>query len=124
MAKNNANAARKTEAVLEDSNTAGNVATPATSSAPPASTVASTIMLGSKEHKLDGSEAQRIIDHFGGKSNAIRGLHSMGLKTGPIAKAVGVIYQHARNVLKQPLKKQANQTPAPASSSPPSSSAS
>jgi hypothetical protein len=39
------------------------------------------------------------------KSAKIRYLFSLGYKTGDIAKAVGVIYQHARNVINQPLKR-------------------
>jgi len=46
-----------------------------------------------------------LIKHFGNKSNAIRGLAALGLKPGPISKKLGIIYQHARNVLKRPLKR-------------------
>jgi hypothetical protein len=52
--------------------------------------------------KMTGAE---LIKHFGNKSNAIRGLAALGLKPGPISKKLGIIYQHARNVLKRPLKR-------------------
>lgn len=40
------------------------------------------------------------------KSAQIRYLASCGMKTGEIAKTLGIIYQFARNVLKRPLKTQ------------------
>lgn len=52
--------------------------------------------------KMSGAE---LIAAFGNKSNAIRGLDALGMKPGPIAKKLGIIYQHARNVLKRPLKR-------------------
>ena len=51
-------------------------------------------------------EAVQLIAIFGNKSNAIRGLSAMGAKTGEISKKLGIIYQHARNVLKRPLKRE------------------
>ena len=51
--------------------------------------------------------AEELIKHFGSKSAAIRGLNAeLGWKPGPISKALGILYQHARNVLLQPLKRQ------------------
>lgn len=41
------------------------------------------------------------------KSAQIRAMSADGYKTGQIAKALGIRYQHARNVLKTPLKKTA-----------------
>ena len=38
-------------------------------------------------------------------SAKIRYLHKEGMSTADIAAQLGIIYQHARNVLKQPLKK-------------------
>lgn len=63
--------------------------------------------------KMDGVTAEnftsftpaQLIAGYGNKSNAIRGLAALGLKPGPIAKHLGIIYQHARNVLKRPLKR-------------------
>ena len=49
--------------------------------------------------------AEQLITGFGSKSNAIRGLHALGLKPGPISKSLGIRYQHARNVLSRPLKR-------------------
>ena len=50
---------------------------------------------------------EELIKHFGSKSAAIRGLNAeLGWKPGPISKALGILYQHARNVLLQPLKRQ------------------
>lgn len=42
---------------------------------------------------------------FKTKSAKIRKLHAEGMSTSEIAKQIGVIYQHARNVINQPLKK-------------------
>lgn len=39
------------------------------------------------------------------KSDIIRAMHKDGYKTGAIAKMMGIRYQHARNVIKQPLKR-------------------
>lgn len=40
-------------------------------------------------------------------SDKIRAMNKDGYKTGQIAKLLGIRYQHARNVIKQPLKKSA-----------------
>jgi hypothetical protein len=55
---------------------------------------------------LEGKTAPELIRLFGSKSNAIREMAKCGLKTGEIAKQLGVIYQHARNVLNRPLKRE------------------
>jgi hypothetical protein len=55
--------------------------------------------------KVETMTAAQLISGFGNKSNAIRGLSALGMKTGPIAKKLGLIYQHARNVLSKPLKR-------------------
>jgi hypothetical protein len=55
---------------------------------------------------LQQSEAF-LIGLYGNKSNAIRGLALMnGGKCGPIAKALNIRFQHARNVLLKPLKRE------------------
>ena len=51
---------------------------------------------------MSGAE---LIQKTGSKSAAIRALAGAGHKTGPIAKCLGIRYQHARNVLSQPLKR-------------------
>lgn len=50
-------------------------------------------------------EVQKVIKDAPTKSAAIRQLHSMGLTRGQIAKAMGIRYQHVRNVLITPLKR-------------------
>ncbi len=49
--------------------------------------------------------ASELIEFHGTKSAAIRALGSEGLAVSDIASRVGVIYQHARNVLVRPLKR-------------------
>lgn len=64
-----------------------------------------TILVKNKEYAKMSKE--ELIKHFGSKSAAIRGLNAeLGWKPGPISKALGILYQHARNVLLQPLKRQ------------------
>lgn len=46
-----------------------------------------------------------LIEHFGSKSKAIRGLSALGHKCGPISRALNIRFQHARNVLNKPLKR-------------------
>jgi len=46
-----------------------------------------------------------LITGYGNKSGAIRGLAALGLKPGPISTHLGIRYQHARNVLSRPLKR-------------------
>lgn len=48
---------------------------------------------------------EQLIAKYGNKSNAIRAMAASGMKCGPISKALGIRYQHARNVLNQPLKR-------------------
>lgn len=56
--------------------------------------------------KVETMTAAQLIAAYGNKSNAIRGLNAQfGMKPGPISKKLGLIYQHARNVLSKPLKK-------------------
>lgn len=55
----------------------------------------------------DMLSSEQLIKKHGSKSAAIRVLASEGYTTGEIAQKVGVIYQHARNVLKHPLKRTA-----------------
>lgn len=49
--------------------------------------------------------AVKLIAKYGSKSNAIRAMSAEGMKTGPIAKALNIRYQHVRNVLMRPLKR-------------------
>ncbi len=56
-------------------------------------------------NKFDNMTPEELIKLHGSKSAAIRALSSEGLKTAEIARKVGVIYQHARNVLNRPLKR-------------------
>ena len=51
--------------------------------------------------------AKQYLTKYGTKSAAIRALHAEGIPTADIARRLGIIYQHARNVLKQPLKRKA-----------------
>ena len=53
---------------------------------------------------------QLVAGGFTTKSAQIRELHRQGMKTGDIARQLGVIYQHARNVINKPLKKVAAAT--------------
>lgn len=48
-------------------------------------------------------EVKAVVAEDTTKSARIRKLHAMGLSTGDIARAMGISYQHARNVLKMPL---------------------
>lgn len=47
-----------------------------------------------------------LIAHYGSKSKAIRGLNALGHKCGPISRALNIRFQHARNVLLKPLKRE------------------
>jgi hypothetical protein len=46
-----------------------------------------------------------LIEIYGNKSNAIRGLSVLGHKNGPISRALNIRFQHVRNVLLKPLKR-------------------
>ncbi len=54
--------------------------------------------------------AAELIKEHGSKSAAIRALHRQGYSVSEIAKMVGVIYQHARNVILRPLKRNNDST--------------
>jgi Holliday junction resolvasome RuvABC DNA-binding subunit len=54
----------------------------------------------------DGSQAKTCIETFGGVSKAIRGLVALGYSRGEVAKTLDKRYQHVRNVLITPVKKQ------------------
>jgi len=62
------------------------------------------------ESPINGDDAKlsgdALIEKYGNKSRAIRALSQQGMKTGDIAKKLGILYQHARNVLNQPLKRE------------------
>lgn len=49
---------------------------------------------------------ETLIHGYGNVSNAIRGLGALGVKPGPISKHLDIRYQHARNVLERPLKRE------------------
>lgn len=53
----------------------------------------------------DDLTTEQLIEKYGNKSAAIRTLHKQGYTVSEIAKMVGVIYQHARNVILRPLKR-------------------
>ncbi len=53
----------------------------------------------------DDLTAEQLIKKYGSKSAAIRALDNQGYSVSEIAKKVGVIYQHARNVVLRPLKR-------------------
>ena len=55
--------------------------------------------------KLDNETVQAIIANHATKSSAIRDLSSRGMTRSEIAKAMGIRYQHVRNVLVNPPKK-------------------
>lgn len=60
---------------------------------------------GAAETK-EGLSAEELIQKYGNKSKAIRALAQEGHKCGPISKMLNIRYQHARNVLNQPLKRE------------------
>ncbi len=49
--------------------------------------------------------AEEYLKLYGTKSAAIRALAAEDVPTADIARRLGIIYQHARNVLKRPLKR-------------------
>lgn len=56
------------------------------------------------------ADMQKVLDGFDSEmttSAKIRALHAQGWTRSQIAKGLGVIYQHVRNVLITPLKRQA-----------------
>lgn len=64
-------------------------------------------MKGKKQQAADKDlEPEELIAKYGTKSAAIRILAKQGMPTADIARKMNVIYQHARNVLKRPLKRQ------------------
>jgi hypothetical protein len=58
--------------------------------------------------ELNAMSGVQIVNLYGSKSNAIRAMGSIGFTTSEIATKLGIIYQHARNVLRRPLKKALN----------------
>jgi len=59
------------------------------------------------EAKTTEMSSTELIKLHGSKSAAIRALAAEGYKTAEIARKLGIIYQHARNVLQRPLKRKA-----------------
>ena len=53
------------------------------------------------------TEQQKIVTSTDTKSDKIRKLLASGLKRGAVAKALGIRYQHVRNVELMPLKRKA-----------------
>lgn len=64
-----------------------------------------------KPRPSDDLTATQLIEKYGNKSAAIRALHKQGYTVSEIAKKVGVIYQHARNVVLRPLKRNNDNNP-------------
>lgn len=87
------------------------VPTPSTSAAASAgvakmgSAVPQVVMPGVTAENFTTFTKEQLITGYGNKSNAIRGLAALGLKPGPISTHLEIRYQHARNVLKRPLKR-------------------
>lgn len=74
----------------------------------PVETEAATATATETETKVEVENiesAVKLIAKYGSKSNAIRAMSAEGMKTGPIAKALNIRYQHVRNVLMRPLKR-------------------
>jgi len=92
MSKNRSNVARKSETEVEVVEVITTEVVAVETLAPPPESVIITT-------------AVELIAKYGNKSNAIRALAAEGHKCGPISKALGIRYQHARNVLSQPLKR-------------------
>lgn len=57
-----------------------------------------------QNHVLVGYKPETRETEFATKSARIRYLASKGMKTGDIAKLMGIRYQHVRNTLQRPLK--------------------
>jgi hypothetical protein len=55
---------------------------------------------------MDGSKGEEFIKEQGGVSKAIRTLTQDGHKRGVVAKMLNKRYQHVRNVLITPIKKE------------------
>lgn len=95
------NAVRKSEAEINNApETTAVTGTETTSPAPVTEAVVNQV-----QSQFDGKTAEDLIKEYGNKSNAIRAMSAAGLKAGPISKALGIRYQHARNVMAQPLKR-------------------
>jgi predicted ArsR family transcriptional regulator len=61
----------------------------------------------SKMAKLDQKwNAEELLKVHSTKSAVIRYLASQGVSRGDIARILGIRYQHVRNVLTQPLKRE------------------
>jgi len=92
-------AVKKTTAPLVDSKSVDSI--------PKAPFNAVPVPSGAPKTKEDAAKLNKIelVAAFGNKSNAIRGLSSLGFTKGQIAKALDIRYQHARNVLSRPLKR-------------------
>lgn len=63
-----------------------------------------------KSSKLSNNQVRlsplEIKDKYGTKSNAIRTLHGEGYSVKDIASILNIRYQHARNVINRPLKRE------------------
>jgi hypothetical protein len=80
-------------------------AAPTTEQAKPTEQVELKTMEGVTAENFTSYTKEQLIAGYGNKSNAIRGLAALGVKPGPISKHLGILYQHARNVLLRPLKR-------------------
>lgn len=64
---------------------------------------------GKRAPVVISADMQKVLDSFDADmttSAKIRALHAMGWSRSQIAKGLNIIYQHVRNVLITPLKKQ------------------
>lgn len=68
---------------------------------------APVVLEGQNPISAAGYTLEQLQDQYKTKSATIRFLHSQGYKVGDIARFMGIIYQHARNVIKQKPKKAA-----------------
>lgn len=65
---------------------------------------------GSADQPQDGlPTVEWLKSHFQTKSAAVRYLHNQGFETKKIAKHMGMLYQHVRNVIKTELKRGPNE---------------
>jgi hypothetical protein len=100
MSKNNAQ--RRGQTIEENNKT-----TEAVQNAVESGTATVTTVAAVEPKKVTTKQIMELpadVASLEGKSAKIRKLASMGWQTGDIARTLQIRYQHARNVLKQPLK--------------------
>lgn len=104
MSKNRSNAVRTNEGV-ETKVEAPTVTTEVVATTPAPEAPAPVVTAPVAAAAVTPESIAALIAKYGNKSNAIRAMSAEGMKCGPISKALGIRYQHARNVLSQPLKR-------------------